>query len=144
MAQSFLAHARITSGLVSFILSVSSCLLTPCSLDHISHAYHPINKLFQHYFLDSVCGCRPSYRWFVAGFGYLIMQERCCRNLQLTLLCSFVVGEAIARIISHRPRLVTLQDSNVRHPTPLVPYHVRISCNLARRLPFKRDTVGNM
>jgi len=29
-------------------------------------------------------------------------------SLQLTLLCSFVVGETIAKIIPHRPRLVTL------------------------------------
>ena len=65
-------------------------------------------------------------------------------EFQLTLLCSFVAGEAIARIIPHRPRLVTLQDSKVRHPTPLFPYHVRISRNLARRLPFERDTAGNM
>ena len=91
-----------------------------------------------------VCDCHPSCHWFVAGFGYLTVQGRCCRNLQLTLLCSFVAGEAIARIIPHRPRLVTLQDSKVRHPTPLFPYHVHISRNLARRLPFERDTVGNM
>ena len=91
-----------------------------------------------------VCGCRPSYHWFVVGFGYLAVQGRCCQNLQLTLLCSFVAGEAIARIIPHRPRLVTLQDSKVRHPTPLFPYDVRISCNLARCLQFERDTVGNM
>ena len=84
-----------------------------------------------------VCVCRPSCRWFVAGFGYLTAQGRCCRNLQLTLLCSFVVGEAIAKIIPLCPQLVTLQDSKVRHPTPLFPYHVRISHNLARRLPFE-------
>jgi len=38
-----------------------------------------------------------------SGFGYIIVQGRCCRNLQLTILCSFVAGEAIARIIPHRP-----------------------------------------
>ena len=91
-----------------------------------------------------VCGCRPSCHWFVAGFGYLTVQGRCCRNLQLTLLCSFVAGEDIAKIILHRPWLITLQDSKVRHPTPLFPYLVRISRNLARRLPFERDTVVNM
>ena len=47
-------------------------------------------------------------------------------------------------IIPHRPRLVTLQDSKVRHPTPLFLYDIHISRNLARRLPFERDTVGNM
>ena len=46
--------------------------------------------------------------WFIVGFGYLTMQGRCCRNLQLTLLFSFIVGEAIAKIIPHCPRLVTL------------------------------------
>jgi len=85
-----------------------------------------------------VCGCRPSCRCFVAGFGYLTVQGRCCRNLQLTLLCSFVAGEAIARIIPHCPWLVTLQDSKVGHPTPLFPYHVHILRNLARRLPSER------
>jgi len=85
-------------------------------------------------------GCISSYNLGVWShrFGWG------CRNLQLTLLCSFVAGEAIARIIPHRPRLVTLQDNKVRHPTPLFPYHVRISRNLARRLSFERDTVGNM
>ena len=91
-----------------------------------------------------VCGCWPSCRCVVAGFGYLIVQGTCCRNLQLTLLCSFVAGEAIVKIIPHHPRLVTLPDSKVRHPTPLFPYDVRISCYLTRRLPFERDTVGNM
>ena len=91
-----------------------------------------------------VCGHRPSFHWFVVGFGFLTVQERCCQNLQLTLLCSFVVGETIAKIIPHRPRLATLQDSKVRHHTPLFPYDVRILHNLARHLPFERDTVGNM
>jgi hypothetical protein len=44
----------------------------------------------------------------------------------------------------YRPRLITLQDSKVRHKRPLFPYHVRNSHNLARRLPFEIDTVGNM
>ena len=32
----------------------------------------------------------------------------------------------------------------MRHKRPFFPYHVHISRNLARRLPFERDTVGNM
>jgi len=43
-----------------------------------------------------------------SGFGYITVQGMSCRNLQLTLLCSFVVRETIAKIIPHRPRLVTL------------------------------------
>ena len=69
--------------------------------------------------LRCVCGCRPSCRWFVVGFSYLTVEGRCCRNLQLTLLCSFVAGETIAKIIPHRPRLITLEDSKTRHHTPL-------------------------
>ena len=41
-----------------------------------------------------------------------------------------------------RPRLVTLQDSKVRHKRLFFPYHVHISRNLARRLLFERDIGG--
>ena len=98
--------------------------------------------------VSSVTSCFSIISWtlyeVVDHRAISLLQGRCCRNLQLTLLCSFVAGETIARIIPHRPRLVTLQDSKVRHPTPLFSYHVRISHNLARRLPFETDTVGNM
>ena len=75
-----------------------------CTIFYI--VIHRNNKVYVHSVCQNtcesicVCGCRPSCRWFVVGFGYLTVQWRCCRNLQLTLLCSFVAGEAI---ILHRP-----------------------------------------
>jgi len=77
---------------------------------------------------------------FVAGFGNLPVQGRCCRNLDLTLIMFLLLQERLLQ----RSRLVTLQDNKVRHKRPFFPYHVRISRNLARRLPFERDTVENM
>jgi len=57
-----------------------------------------------------------------SGFGYITVQGRCCRNLQLTLLCSFVAGEAIARIIPHRPvhsgtKMASLPSVCAKKPT---------------------------
>ena len=74
-------------------------------------------------------------------FGKLTLQGRCCRICQLTLLCPFTCRERLALAPC---LLVPSQRSKVRHTRPLLPYHVRRSRNLVRRLPFERGTVVNM
>ena len=54
-----------------------------------------------------ICGCRPSYRCFVVGFGHLTVQGRCCRNFELTLICCFFKFlEPTLNLVSHMQSLL--------------------------------------
>ena len=88
--------------------------------------------------VDVVVGHRAVV--FVAGFGSLPVQGEVLPKFRFNTTMFLLLQERLLQ----RPRLVTLQDNKVRHKRPFFPYHVRISRNLARRLPFERDTVGNM
>jgi len=87
-----------------------------------------------------VCGCRPSCRFICCGFWKPPRVGEVLPKFRFDTILFLLLQERLLQ----RPRLVTLQDSKVRHKRPFFPYHVCISRNLARRLPFERDTVGNM
>ena len=56
-------------------------------------------------FVPLICGCRPSCRFFLAGFGNLPVQGRFCRNFQLIVLCFFFCREEHVRGDSATPIL---------------------------------------
>ena len=56
-------------------------------------------------FVPLICGCRPSCRFFLAGFGNLHLQGRFCRNFQLIVLCFFFCREEHVRGDSATPIL---------------------------------------
>ena len=86
------------------------------------------------------CGCRPSCCFIYCRFWKPPRAGEVLPKFRFDTTMFLLLQERLLQ----RPRLVTLQDNKVRHKRPFFPYHVRISRNLARRLPFERDTVGNM
>ena len=87
-----------------------------------------------------VCGCRPSCHFICCRFWKPPRVVEVFPKFRFDTIMFLLLQERLLQ----RSRLVTLQDNKVRHKRPFFPYHVRISRNLARRLPFERDTVGNM
>ena len=90
--------------------------------------------------LPSVCGCRPSCHFICCRFWKPPRAEEVLPKFRFDTIMFLLLQERLLQ----RSRLVTLQDSKVRHKRSFFLYHVRISRNLARRLPFERDMVGNM